>query len=48
MKPPPIKGVWGTNPQFGKCLLGLYILPYGPYEVRMSNLGVMLCQARVG
>ena len=52
-KPPPTnKGVWegkaptnkagGQKPQFRKCLLGLYILPYGSDEVRMSNLGVRL------
>ena len=30
------------TPSLKKCLLGLYILPYGPVEVRMSNLGVRL------
>ena len=42
-KPPTNKGDLGAKPpQFGKCLLGLYLLPYGPDEVRMSNLAVRL------
>ena len=32
----------GVLRAIGKCLLGLYILPYGPDEVRLRNLGVRL------
>ena len=36
------RGSGGKVLQFGKCLFGLHILPYGQDEVRMRNLGVRL------